>query len=212
VTSNATSCTPTGGVGGWINRVIGLPSGSTNITVPNAGTFTFTLTCEDAAGGSAVRRTTVTANAEPTTQTCSAAPLAGNVIPWETFWLVDFPNPGYDNRFAVIPRMGYLALKFNTGSIVDDGKMSTIETTITDGVRLGAFSECPGDFDVAPECEYVWGISGGIRWATNARADACQLKPNTTYYFNVTFTDGTDTASTTCNTSQCVTNLQHVNR
>lgn len=211
-TQNASSCTASGGTGGWNTLNVGLPNGSVAVTIAAAGTYTFTLTCQDISGGSAVRSATVVAKTATPTQTCSAAPLSGNVMPWKTFWLVDFPSPGYDNRFATIPRTGYLALKFETGSLVDDGKMSTIETTVTDGIRIGTFSECPGDFDVAPECDYVWGISGGIRWATNGRAGACQLKPNTTYYFNVTFTDGVNGSTTTCNTSRCITTLQAVNR
>ena len=211
-TQNASSCTSSGGTGGWNTISVGLPSGSAAVTIASAGTYTFTLNCQDSSGASAVKSVTVLAKAPVTTTSCSAAPLSGNVKDWKSFWLVDFPAPGYDNRFATIPRTGYLALKFKTGNLVDDGKMSTIETTITDGVRLGSFSECPGDFDVAPECDYVWGISGGIRWATNGRTGACQLKPNTTYYFNVTFTDGVSGSTSTCNTSTCVTNLQAVNR
>jgi hypothetical protein len=211
-TQNASTCTASGGTGGWNTLDTGLPNGSVNITIAAAGTYTFTLTCQDAAGGSAVKSTTVTVSVKPITQTCSAAPLSGTVVAWENFWLSNFPAPGYDNRFVTIPKTGYYALKFKTGNIVDDGKMSTVETTITDGVRLGSFSECPGDFDVAPECDYVWGISGGIRWATNGRTGACQLKPNTTYYFNVTFTDGVSGTTSTCNTNYCVTNLQHVNQ
>ena len=211
-TQNASSCTASGGAGGWNTASVGLPGGNAVVTVATAGTYIFSLTCADVSGGSDVKSVTVQVNPQNATQNCSASPLAGTVKSWDSFWLVSFPAPGYDNRFATIPTKGYLALKFDTGSIVDDGKMSTIETTVTDGVRKGAFSECPGDFDVAPECDFVWGISGGIRWATNGRAGACQLKPNTTYYFNVTFTDGVNPSTTTCYTSRCITTLQHVNR
>jgi len=211
-TQNASSCTASGGTGGWNTTSVGLPNGSKAVTIAAAGTYGFTLTCQDAAGGSAVRSTTVVAKAPASTQSCSTPPLSGNVMSWRNFWNLEFPKPGYDNVFATVPRTGYLALKFNTGNLVDDGKMSTIETTITDGVRKGTFSQCPGDFDAAPECSYVWGISGGIRWATNGRAGACQLKPNTDYYFNVTFTNGVDGNTSTCNTSRCVTTLQAVNR
>lgn len=211
-TQNASSCTASGGAGGWNTASVGLPSANAVVTIATAGTYVFSLTCADVYGGSAVKRVTVQVNPQVATQTCAASPLAGTVKGWQAFWLVNFPAPGYDNRFATIPTQGYLALKFDTGNIVDDGKMSTIETTVTDGIRRGAFSECPGDFDVAPECGYVWGISGGIRWATNDRSGACQLKPNTTYYFNVTYTDGVNPSSSTCNTSRCITTLQHVNR
>ena len=125
--------------------------------------------------------------------------------------MVDFPGPVSDNKFLTIPRSGFFALEFNTGNIVDDGKMTTIETTVTDGIRLGSFSKCPGDFDVPAECQHTWGIGGGVRWATNGRADACQLELDTTYYFNVTFTDGSTPSSTTCDKSPCYTNMQYIN-
>jgi len=211
-TLNASACTASGGTGGWSATNIALPDGNKALTISAAGTYTFTLTCQDTSGGSAVRNVTVKANATATTTSCPNPSLSGIVKSWESFWLVNYPAPGYDNRFATVPRTGYLALRFETGNLVNDGKMSTIETTVTDGVRLGSFSECPGDFDVEPECDYVWGISGGIRWATNGRSGACQLKPNTTYYFNVTFTDGVDSSTSTCKTTKCVTTLQHVNR
>ena len=212
-TLNASSCSASAGTGGWNTSSISIPNGSKAITIATAGTYTFTLTCQDAAGGSAVKSISVKANPPSTTQACTTPALGGNVKSWSSFWLVSFPGPGSDSRYLTIPQTGYVAIKFDTGNIVDDGKMTTIETTITDGIRLGAFSECPGDFDVEPECDFVWGISGGIRWATNGRDGACQLKPNTTYYFNVTFTDGVNPSSTSCkSTTRCVTTLQHSNR
>jgi len=205
VTENAISCTPSGGTSDWDTLDIALPSGSADIVIPAIEPYTFTLTCEGAAGDVVEETVLVTGDSS-----CQSS-LTGEVISWENFWQVFFPAPISDNKFAAIPRTGFLALKFNTGNIVDDGKMTTIETTITDGVRLGAFSECPGDFDVAPLCRYTWGIGGGVRWATNGRADACQLKPNTSYYFNVTFTDGISGTTSTCSTSRCITNLQYSN-
>jgi len=147
----------------------------------------------------------------PATQQCSASPLAGQIVQWKDFWLVDWPKPTYDNRYATIPLTGYYALEFNTGNIVTKGKLYTIETTVTDGVRFGAISQCPGDFDVADECDYMWGISGGISWSTDGSA-GCQLAPNTTYYFNLTFTDGTNPATSTCSSSPCITKVQNYNR
>jgi len=207
---NATSCTPSGGTGGWDAVTITLPDGQADITIDSAGEHTFTLTCDGVAGPAAVDNVVVAATLNP--NECMAPPLANGALGfWENFWLVPFPGPASDSRFLTIPRTSYFAMEFNTGNVVDDGKMTTIETTVTDGVRLGAFSKCPGDFDVAPECQHSWGISGGIRWATNGRVGACQLEPNTTYYFNVTFTNGITTSST-CGKSPCITNMQHSNR
>ncbi len=208
VTQNAVSCTPSGGTGGWSSLNI-VPNSSAQITIPTAGSYSFTLTCQDAGAGTAVKSTVVTVN--PAVGQCTTPPLTGTVTQWKSFWLVDFPKPTYDNRYLTIPRTGYIALQFNTGDIVSNGKLTTIETTVTDGVRFGTISQCPGDFNVAPECDHVWGISGGVSWATNG-ATGCQLAPNTTYYFNVTFTNGVDPTTTTCNASPCITTLQNTNR
>jgi len=211
--SNAVSCTPTGGDFGWTNTDISLPTGTRNIKITSEGSYQFTLTCNGSNSDTDVRSLTVTASTTPPPQgNCPTPTLVGDVQNWSSFWMVDFPGPGYDNQFATIARKGYLALKFNTGSVYDDGKLSSIETTQTDGVRLGSISECPGDFNAPAECDYVWGISGGIRWATNGRSGACQLKANTDYYFNITYTDGVDPNTTTCSVAPCVTTLQAVNQ
>ncbi len=207
-TQNATSCTPSGGTGGWNAKSISLPNGSTQITAAAAGSYSFTLTCQDASGATAVKSSVVLVS--PASQ-CATPALSGSVVAWKSFWLVDFPKPTYDNRYATVPRTGYLALEFNTANIVSKAKISTIESTVTDGVRLGSISQCPGDFDVPPECDHVWGLSGGIIWTTDGSA-GCQLAPNTTYYFNLTYTDGVNPSTTTCSSSPCITTIQNINR
>jgi len=210
VTQNATSCTPTNGTGGWNALSIGLPSSSAQVTIPTAGTYTFTLTCQDASAGTAIKSAVVVV--EPANNPyCAASPLSGSVTPWKTFWLVDWPKPTYDNRYATIPMYGYIALEFNTGNVVSKGKLATIETTVTDGIRLGAISQCPGDFNVEPACDYAWGIGGGIIWTTDG-SDGCKLAPNTTYYFNLTYTNGVSPASSSCSSSPCITTIQNINR
>lgn len=213
-TANATSCTPSGGTGGWNTRTIALPNSSATITISTANTYTFTLTCQGSAGDSVTKNATVTVNTvtDPGTTTCSNPTISGNVQSWNNFWGTGFPMPKSDSQFMSIPIKGYVALKFNTGSVIDDGKISSIETTTTTGVRLGSFSACPGDFEVPAECKLIWGLGGGIRWATNGRDGACDLAPNTTYYFNITYTDGISASTTTCLSSPCVTNMQHSNR
>ena len=211
VTSNASSCTASGGAGGWNTTTITLPTGSQLLTINNPGTYTFVLTCQDSAGGTAQRSTVVTVQENSTPTQCSTPPLSGSTTTWKNFWLVDFPSPKYDNVFATVPRTGYLAIEFETGNIIDDGKISSVETTVTDGVRLGTISQCPGDFDVEAPCKYIWGIGGGLLWATNGMSNACQLEPNTKYYFNLTFTDVFNPATTSCKTFPCITTLQATN-
>jgi hypothetical protein len=209
-TQNADSCVASGanGVDGWAGTVA-TQSAGTEITIDTSGVYAFTLTCVDVEGGEAVSSSIVTVDEA---SLCSTPELDGNIQEWSSLWLVNFPKPTYDNRYVTIPRFGYHAIRFNTGNILSNGRISTIETTVTDGVRLGAISECPGDFDVEPECDHVWGISGGINWTTVGRDGSCELQPNTDYYVNLTYTDGENASSTTCFSSPCITNVQHINR
>jgi len=46
--SNADSCTPSGGAGGWSGSTISLPSDNVQITLSEAGTYTFFLDCSNA--------------------------------------------------------------------------------------------------------------------------------------------------------------------
>jgi hypothetical protein len=104
---------------------------------------------------------------------------------------------------------GWIAIRFNTGSIIGTGGIQSIESTKTSGSRRGAISECPGDFDVPLRCQQVWGIGGGIGWTTEGYPGACSLQPNTDYYLNVTFTDGVDPDSSTCDGIPCITKLRY---
>ena len=209
-TVSATSCSPSNGAGDWNSQDISLLDGNAQIEISTAGTFTFTLSCDGVTGSQAVAQEVVTVNAIP--GPCSSVPLSGTVVSWKDFWLVDFPAPVSDKKFATIPKFGYFAIQFETGNVVDDGKMVSIETTIEDGVRLGSYSKCAGDFDVAPECDFTWGLGGKLRWATNGLPGACQLEANSTYYFNITFTDGFDSSASSCDANNCVTNLDVSNR
>ena len=148
----------------------------------------------------------------PPTTGCTAPTLSGFVTDWGRVFGVVWPAPVYANKYLEIPKTGYRAIKFSTGSIVAAGKISTIETTTTDGVRYGTISHCRGDFKVPSECSHVWGQGGGITWSTNGRVGACQLQPNTTYYFNVTFTDGVNGSTSSCRSYRCITRLQAVSR
>ena len=209
-TVNADTCTPTGGTGGWTSQSIAVPNGNTNITISTAGTYNFNLVCQGPSGDQQTATEVVTV--APEQQSCDSVTLAGNIVNWSSFWFAAFPGPAYENVTNwIIPQRGYLALEFNTGNIVDDGKISALENSSTPGIRTGSISTCPGDFDVPAECSYIWGLGGGLNWATNNKPGACDLDANTTYYFNITFTDGVDLNTTTCGAAPCRINLQHVN-
>jgi plastocyanin len=209
-TVNASSCTPTGGTTDWTSQAISRPNGSANVTIDNAGTYTFNLVCQGPSGDQQARSDVVTVTSGQ--QSCDSVTLSGNVVDWSTFWYQVFPGPVYENvTNYIVARRGYLAIEFNTANINDDGKVSALENASTPAIRTGSISTCPGDFDVPAECRYTWGLGGGLAWSTNGKLGTCALDSNTTYYFNITFTDGVDIDSTTCNSAPCRINLQHYN-
>jgi len=216
VTADATSCTPSGGAGGWDLLGIDLPGGSAQIDIATAGIYTFTLSCDGVGGSADVETEVVTVSPEPTNPSCDPPPLYGVTEPWADFWGVEFPGPSFDTKHAAVTKSGYLALEFNTGDVVDWGLLELVNSTWTAGLRTGALSECPGDFDVASECIGHWGTGDALAWATNGIIGTCQLKANTTYYFNMTFTDGFDPTSSTCESlvwdNTCYARVQHFNR
>ncbi len=208
-TVNANSCTPTGGTADWASLGSLPSSGSEDIVINDVGTYPFNLTC---AGSVDQQTKSASVVVSPVAQSCDSVTLAGNSVEWSTFWNASFPGPVYKNVTNwIIPQKGYLALEFNTANFIDDGKISALENASSPGIRTGSISTCPGDFDVPAECRYQWGLGGGMHWATNGKSGACALDSNTTYYFNITFTDGADINSSTCNASPCRVNLQHYN-
>ena len=73
-TENASSCTASGGAGGWSGQNIGLPGGSTPITIASVGEYTFTLTCDGVAGTPAVANEVVTVSAAAVISSFTATP------------------------------------------------------------------------------------------------------------------------------------------
>lgn len=217
-TDNATDCTASGDYAGWadLGNTIGTSGTGFPVSMDVVGTFTFSLTCNNGALPSTMLSRTVVVNDVVINQVsvCDdyTSPLSGITLPWNEFYGIAFPNPGYANEYMTITnRYGYTALEFNTGNFVDTGSVMTVESTATSGSRFGSISQCPGDYDVAPECKFVWGTSGGIVWSTENYANACQLDPDTTYYVNITFTDGFDPTESSCNDSKCVTTVRVYN-
>ena len=180
------------------------------------GNFTFGLTCFNGDLASATFNRAVAVNdlvPNPTNACVNyQSPLNGTTVLWNNFFSEDFPNPGYANEIATIPnRYGYYAIEFDTENFADTGSVMTIESTVTSGIRYGSISQCPGDYDVSPECQFVWGTGGNIIWSTENYNGACQLDANSTYYFNITFTDGFDPTETSCHNSKCVTKVRVYN-
>ena len=210
-TTDASSCVGVNGYGNWNGANLAVPNGtSAPILMDTAGTYTFRITCQNT-GGTRSRSVSVVVEPETVTQDCSNVSLSGEVLSWNEVFGTSWPNPRYWEDIVTIPRSGYLAIEFNTGNVVEDGGWLTIKHTSTSGIRLGSISPCPGDFsnylpDGANICTQAWGLSGSIQWSTEgaaAYANECSLQPNTTYYLNMTFTNGVSAGSTTCTGSPC---------
>lgn len=137
------------------------------------------------------------------------SPLSGGMVTWQSQTGQPFPDPPFWERTVGVPRAGYLAIQFNTANRVnEDGGMKTLANINTDGNRRGAISKCPGDFsqhlpDTSSRCTQLWTIGGTLNWSTEGAPATweCPLKANTTYYFNLTFTNGQDPSTDQCQTA-----------
>jgi len=209
VTENATSCAASLGTAEWQATSIGLPGGSVPITIADSDTYTFRLTCEGI-GGPVTEDATVSVTSP---DDCATPALEGEIVEWQTFWSSAFPGPTYKLHETTIARTGYKALRIETADVQSLGRLQMVETTGSPITLLGAISECPGDFDVEPVCDGVWGLSRELKWSTVSDYRTCFMEnnPGSTYYFNMTFTDGFDPSTTTCNENRCRTTLQHKN-
>lgn len=219
-TTDADSCTPSGGGGGWSSQSISLPSGvSSSLTIATAGNYTFRLDCQNATPSSTFRTVTVQVNSDtepPEPSNCTAPTINGSVATWADIFNTQWPDPRLTEQIVAIPRSGYLAIEFNTGNVQEDGGFTTITHTSTSGNRLGSISECPGDFSEALpgsvfSCTELMYIGGGVGWNsfTSPKSGFCNLQPNTTYYLNLTFTDGESSTTDRCEaSSSCRTILR----
>ena len=205
----AAECTPANGTDGWDSTLITLPGGSVQLDITSAGSFDFTLTCLGEIDQASSTRT-VEVDALPST--CNVTLTDRTVKTWFSVFGVSWPGPTYNETRVRIPMFGYYAVAFNTGDVVDSGALSNFEASGTHGIRLAAISETPGCFDVVDECKETWSTrSGIIVWETDGQPGGCPLKPNTSYYWNVTFTDGSDPDSSSCIGSFCETFLTVAN-
>lgn len=209
-TENATSCVPSDGADGWASSVIDLPSGNQHIKASTAGTHEFTLTCS---GPVDQESSAVSVTIEESPYACNVQLTSRIKRTWTEMFREAFPGPRSDEVRVAIPVKGYYTIAFNTGTAKDTGFFGNIEASGTFGYRLSAVSRCAGDFNVPPECSYAHGgDNGGIIWTTEGAPGRCQLEPNTTYYWNLTFTDGVDGDSSRCLGSYCETYFVVSNR
>ena len=206
---NAISCTPSGDLEEWNNSTLEVPSGELPITISTPGTYSLTLTCESETGNQGTATIPVTV----TEHDCTSTLVDGTEYLWTDVFRLDWPGPKSEQTRIRVPRYSYTSVEFYTGQVEDTGKFLNIEASAVVGSRLGAISKCPGDFNVVPECRFISHTYAGegIIWATTGADGYCQLEKDTTYYWNITFTDGVERTSSECVGTFCYTWLRNVN-
>lgn len=177
------------------------------ISVVLNSTRDYTLTCNGSGVGNQDERTVEVL--VPTVQDACNVTLQGSNLLWGDLFKTNWPGPYNEKLRVQIPERGYFSVEFNTGDVKDVGVLSNIESVATPGWRLGTISVCEGDFSAAAVCTYKWGDHGGIFWDTTGETDTgnCNLDPNQTYFWNMTFTDGVDPNTSRCAGSVCLTTL-----
>lgn len=205
------NCTPSDGTAQWRALTLDGSSNSAEITdLDRDGVFQFTLDCAGIAGDSAAAVAIVTVEI----LTCEEPTLdAGIYTTWLAFWDQSFPNSSSQPISQPLNAGHYLGLQFETGAVINNGRFLTLDSVATDGTRLGTISRCFGHFEAPAECTHTW-VEGqtqttGIDWTTDDKVGACVLKPNTRYFFNVTFTNGVSSSTDTCTSDDCIALIQH---
>jgi hypothetical protein len=201
------------GSSNWPDSSTLAASGTQVIDVENIQSDTeLTLTCfsefdEDSS--------TVVMDVTDPLEDCKVTLTQDTIEDWGVLFGTRWPGPESEQKYREIPRFGYFAVKFETGDVVDNGFLTNIESAGTSGYRYGSVSSCAGNFNVADACQHEWSAdTGGIFWDTSPKAPStkCKLEPNSTYYWNMTFTDGIDPQSSRCDGLFCYTIFQVSNR
>ncbi|KAA9130763.1 hypothetical protein F3N42_10335 [Marinihelvus fidelis] len=218
--ANVTSCTTRLGNAEWqsIDPVIN-GDGSAVIYIastagvpndPNPVTFRMRCVNEDT-DEEIIKGTHVTVTpAETPAVSCDAPSLSkADSWSWNAFFHLDFPSSNQRETLD-IGRTTYSSIFWDTDNVQHSGAFTTTPPVQTpSGRRLVAISQCPGDFDVAPECKKLFSQGSSIQWSTEG-GPGCQLESNSRYYLNVTFTDGESSTASECTTPYCQTEILHV--
>lgn len=215
--TNADTCTTSGGNVGWANLGDVGPSGSRALRMNLLTPDPFILTCNSATqepASSSLVITVVDPNAPPApppplpgpNANCPASEASGGDIDtWSDFWGGQaFPNQDIVQKDDRIGRNEYLALEFNTGTFNGFGVVKTIQ--FSDGNRNVAISECPGVFlqDVPAACFQRQANGQSLFWSTDG-SQGCNLENDKTYYLNITYVDvnNESTSSSFCASTSC---------
>jgi hypothetical protein len=196
-TTDAVSCVTGGGNRNWRETSIGT-GGSVNASLDQFREWSLRITCADAAGNEVTETRTVIVSADTdpgtNTDTCQKTvaerPLfngQSRAVNWFSELGSVFPGPTVNNNTATrIPRNGYSAIEFNTGSEPAAGGFS-LSSSSSVFFPLLAISPCEGDFDVPDSCRNYISVSQSFAFSTEVVPGRCKLEPNTTYYLNLTY-------------------------
>ncbi len=207
--SNASTCTTSGGNAAWAALGSVALSGSAIITMDTLNPPAFQLTCTGAGLNPVARAVNVTVNevfVDPNPTNCPAPETSsGEVVSWSDYWGGQtWPSQDVVQKDDRIGRFDYLAIEFNTANFNGFGLVKTIQ--LSDGNRNVAISKCPGVFvEAVPAACFQRQANGqSLFWSTDG-SRACQLDNNTTYYVNITYVDvaNQSSSSTFCGSSSC---------
>ena len=204
----ASTNTSGGCYGSWPNSD-DLPStGTDTLSISNIQSgVNFTLICANL-------HDEVTATAALTVNepapTCDVGLTSKRERSWTSIFGSVWPGPDARQTRVDVPDTGYYSVRFDTGSTVDTGAVTTFEASGTAGGRITAISEISGCFDVDSTCK-TGGRVSAMQWNTTDSGSGCKLKANTTYYWNITFTNGYTPGTSSCLGTFCETYLRVIN-
>jgi hypothetical protein len=223
-TSDVDTCVTSGGNADWDGYQIpagDVASGEFFLDVDFTESTEFTLECTRTVDNVA-DNDLITINVDTV---CDISPLAIDMtatarnaltVDWADLFGKTWPEPFTSTKTIVVETSRYMALKFTTPTDVGefDGGIRSVDHPETNGGRYAAISQCPGDFENvinggSRACKQTITTTGTLRWTTapNPEFNECILQPGTTYYYNITFTDGINNDVDACTGTPCLTNL-----
>ena len=125
------------------------------------------------------------------------------------------PWPGNSNvnRQLRVPTDQYIALRFDASNVLGQAGRINSDISVAGREKLASIAECPGEFDVAPECVRFDGFFN-LFWANedaagDVPAGHCRLEPGKEYYLNAIFAAPDNLQETICpGGSFCIALLQ----
>lgn len=138
----------------------------------------------------------------PVSGACPAAHPRTKIYDYNSFFGIKWPLDVSEKHGFRFPKNEVSVFKLNSGNYKKyASSFTSIEDTMTVGVRYGTVSKCPGvknrNFKEGA-CTHAWGIGGGLQMYTQGanltqsqKSRGCFLEPNTDYYITFWFSDNT---------------------